>query len=567
MIKSWFVSRFKAVQEDVQHLEFKPLTIFAGTNSSGKSTVIQSILLTSQALYQQRDVVPLNGEIISLGTAGDVWHRGELSEPVILSGTFISDQDEVQFEVSLVPDRTNLKPDQDTPSATRLVVDKGSYSYHRDDTGVRFEYEIELDATEAGNKYFLRYLSPDSGIQLQERIAARGDQLTAVPSGSGVIMDRFLPGTIRVPIVRIATGEREKEFLMEPALRLQDLSEDERNSLFADDFADVIYLAVEKLNLPLPASRRQSDSWQWTPLIYAEWVDSLRPADKKRLSEFIGKEFDDIGSEGTQRIRTQSMKDISTAIKRNLADNLRYLSAYRIAPQALFTIDDVPIWSEVGINGTHIATALQVYGHQDVYYFDPETQQPENTPLIRAVARWLKHLQLLENVETNDLGKLGTFLSVQVAGLDKPLDLTAIGFGTSQVLPIIVQGLLTPRNGVFIIEQPEVHLHARVQSLLAYFFYGLTQTGRQCIVETHSEHIVNFLRALMAKPGTDFQDHVQIYFAKRDNKRGTSFQEVVVTNGHIKELPPGFMDESARLADMILSGIFDYDSIGRENDS
>lgn len=73
MIKTWKLKNFKSVSKEID-LEFKPLTIFAGANSSGKSTIIQSILLTAQTIQNpvySKSVV-LNGHISKFGTFSDI---------------------------------------------------------------------------------------------------------------------------------------------------------------------------------------------------------------------------------------------------------------------------------------------------------------------------------------------------------------------------------------------------------------------------------------------------------------------------------------------------------------
>jgi len=73
MIKRWTVSNFKSIREQV-NVDFAPLTLFVGQNSAGKSTLIQSILLTAQTVQSNvttRSVV-LNGRIIRLGSFGDI---------------------------------------------------------------------------------------------------------------------------------------------------------------------------------------------------------------------------------------------------------------------------------------------------------------------------------------------------------------------------------------------------------------------------------------------------------------------------------------------------------------
>src|SRR5260370_31649623 len=85
MIASWKLFNFKSVKSETS-LEFGPLTIFAGSNSSGKSTWIQSILLISQTLchrIRSRSVV-LNGSLTRLGQFDDLKsYGGDANEIVV----------------------------------------------------------------------------------------------------------------------------------------------------------------------------------------------------------------------------------------------------------------------------------------------------------------------------------------------------------------------------------------------------------------------------------------------------------------------------------------------------
>jgi predicted ATPase len=73
LLKAWTLHHFKSVYDRTE-LPLAPLTVFVGANSSGKSTVIQSVLLTAQTLQNpvpSRSVV-LNGHILKFGTFTDV---------------------------------------------------------------------------------------------------------------------------------------------------------------------------------------------------------------------------------------------------------------------------------------------------------------------------------------------------------------------------------------------------------------------------------------------------------------------------------------------------------------
>src|ERR1700680_81416 len=85
MLKMWTLQHFKSVC-DKTTLELAPLTLFAGANSSGKSTLIQSILLTAQTLQspvRSRSII-LNGHIVRLGAFKDVVSNSHESDVIFV---------------------------------------------------------------------------------------------------------------------------------------------------------------------------------------------------------------------------------------------------------------------------------------------------------------------------------------------------------------------------------------------------------------------------------------------------------------------------------------------------
>ena len=88
MITNWKVSNFKSIRTETE-VSLKPLTIFAGANSSGKSTFIQSLLLIAQTLAHKvssRSVV-LNGALTSLGQFDDLKSNGSESDQITIKCT------------------------------------------------------------------------------------------------------------------------------------------------------------------------------------------------------------------------------------------------------------------------------------------------------------------------------------------------------------------------------------------------------------------------------------------------------------------------------------------------
>jgi predicted ATPase len=179
----------------------------------------------------------------------------------------------------------------------------------------------------------------------------------------------------------------------------------------------------------------------------------------------------------------------------------------------------------------------------------------KSEPLAKAVALWLSYIGVSEGVETDDMGSLGHRIRVRAAGVEKALDLTQVGVGVSQVLPVVTTCLLADRGDILLFEQPELHLHPRVQARLADFFLATSFSGVQCIVETHSEYMVNCLRLRAAEATDDdsFRDVMALYFTELGDE-GSEYRRVEITEyGTVKDWPRGFFDETQRQSEAILA--------------
>jgi predicted ATPase len=93
----------------------------------------------------------------------------------------------------------------------------------------------------------------------------------------------------------------------------------------------------------------------------------------------------------------------------------------------------------------------------------------QRIPLGEALNLWLSEFGLATRVEAKDLGRLGMSLTVAPTGGSRLIDLTSVGVGVSQVLPVILLCLLSRSTSVILLEQPELHLHPAMQLKLADF--------------------------------------------------------------------------------------------------
>ncbi|MFC1483517.1 DUF3696 domain-containing protein [Candidatus Neomarinimicrobiota bacterium] len=120
-------------------------------------------------------------------------------------------------------------------------------------------------------------------------------------------------------------------------------------------------------------------------------------------------------------------------------------------------------------------------------------------------------------------------------------NLIDLGYGASQIIPVL-RGCLTRTSGPLFIEQPEIHLHPSAQSVVADLIVNTSKT-RQVVVETHSEHLINHARLLIAD-GKISPEHILINYVDRDSLGSYVTQIGVDSSGDFtNEWPEGFFDE------------------------
>jgi hypothetical protein len=174
--------------------------------------------------------------------------------------------------------------------------------------------------------------------------------------------------------------------------------------------------------------------------------------------------------------------------------------------------------------------------------------------LERRVAQWLKDLGLIDSFSVRQLGRNRKEYEVRVrqAPGSSEVLLPDVGFGVSQILPVLVQCYYAPEGSTILFEQPELHLHPRVQSGLAdVFIDAARERDVQIILESHSEHLLRRLQLRVAE-GDVTSDDVALYFV--DFRGGESSAERLQVDlyGNITNWPLRFFgDDLGELSAMV----------------
>jgi predicted ATPase len=175
-------------------------------------------------------------------------------------------------------------------------------------------------------------------------------------------------------------------------------------------------------------------------------------------------------------------------------------------------------------------------------------------PLIEAVNQCLKMLGLVQNVTPKQFQRIVYQLRVQtLSDTKKSVTIADVGFGFSQLLPVILRGLLSP-VGLILFEQPEIHLHPACAGRLADLFLHFIRSGKQILVETHSMELINRLRLRIVEE-PQLGEKVNILFVSPPSQpgKGSSIEQLRINaDGMPDNWPEGFCDESANLTRAII---------------
>ena len=615
MITRCKIKNFKSIRDE-EDLEIRPLTIFTGANSSGKSTFIQSILLVAQTIIHKQialQSVVLNGSFMSFGQFDDIKHND-------------SDLEEISVKCTCRPleDQVDTRPWR---------------GYHYNPLYIRYE-DISCDITfTASTSHFsedIAQIRPqilsscvscrfsESNIPPKHRRITRNERFNR-KSGSNRKISHEAYISIKNPakptsrktknlkeqyrdtlVCKVELDEDSKQEIMDshstanpigciihhfvPELIICDINETEEA---IRDIADILYKR--------PSLIRHEPNFQIYFDNVAAALRELLDRKEMNLKEIFKhiKSFDEISIEDHMAIQNAltgvSYRSIYRAVKSKInnsqetskkgvistvpvimptalsraskyldhtfSSSFKYLGPLRDAPRSLYPHSPATEPSDVGLRGEHTAAAIELCKDNIVTYIPSEYFKGDkiqvkvaNTSLENALSDWLQYLEIAKSVESLNRGKQGRAMKVGISDPKMRHELTHVGVGVSQVLPILVMGLLASRDTTLVFEQPELHLHPNVQFLLGDFFLSLALCDKQCIVESHSEHLVDQIRFRIAASSSDdnLNELAKVYFAKKSGK-STTFEEIKINEyGKIADWPDGFFDQSFQVASRIM---------------
>ncbi|WP_010260655.1 DUF3696 domain-containing protein [Treponema primitia] len=681
MLTKWGLTNFKSIYE--ADIDLAPLTVLTGTNSSGKSSLIQSMLMVAQTLSSKvssRSVV-LNGFLTRLGQFSDIKANGSETDMIIIRCTYhplniVKNEfsgnpyfadgsiNKIACDFSFNAEPARHGSDLSDKKLTalfqvqpHLVKSKLSWKF-TDENGIDFDDNISVSQFSENENPLMSSNEDEYEAEISDNLLREITTKVRSIKKIGCVPCHFLPGKLFCTYDNF----EEQAFLIAEALK----GNTQENEMFPKE--DVAYTKSKAFELSAIGLGLGTIAFGMVPIIGPLWTTAvaITAAGGIGLSKTLGKTRSESNLNGMSKSKLKTIKTINKAIEdaisipdriiellqdivkdviekntddyndvfnnreqgqeytiglwRERIDELepkkkeavydaikqcenlkgriysvfeetennkyvkieqtprmiekaaqylddyftnsfKYLGPLRESPKALYPIAPSADTVDVGLRGENTASVLDIYKDKKIEYIPSEGFKDMNLSTIeisleKAVTDWLQYLGIAETVETQDKGKLGHELQVKLSVADEAHDLTHVGVGVSQVLPIVVMCLLAEKGSTLVFEQPELHLHPAVQSRLADFFLSMSLFGKQCIIETHSEYFIKKLRLLIAKApfgDNSVRDAIKIYFSTKDSLQ-TTFREVKVSEyGATEDWPTGFFDESLIVSEEILN--------------
>jgi predicted ATPase len=211
---------------------------------------------------------------------------------------------------------------------------------------------------------------------------------------------------------------------------------------------------------------------------------------------------------------------------------------------------------DVGLRGEQAVPAL--LASRDSNNVVRRGRGRHNQTVEVCVADWLKKMGLIHSFHLQPITENRKDYELRVQKtLDSPeVLITDVGFGISQILPVLVLCYYVPENSILIFEQPEIHLHPAVQYLLADVFIDAVNTRKvQIIIESHSEHLMERLQRRIAENKFASSD-AALYFTEFRGDQSILSALDVTLFGDITNWPKDFFgNQLGEAAARTLAGI------------
>jgi len=232
---------------------------------------------------------------------------------------------------------------------------------------------------------------------------------------------------------------------------------------------------------------------------------------------------------------------------------VRWLSAERTWPRELLPLLDSRSHTRVGVRG-ELAAGLLYWRESDSVAADLRVKD-EPAALFHQVRAWMRHFFPGCDLQVRPIeGASAVSLRLRSdsrSDFQRPQN---VGFGLTQLFPVLVEVLAAQPGDIVLVENPEVHLHPRAQQEIGTLLARVANSGVQVILETHSDHVLNGVRLAVKGNRGITADCVAIHYLIRAGADGSLqlASPKIDADGRLDSWPEGFFDQFDQALSILL---------------
>lgn len=517
MIHALELENFKAFGERAR-IPFAPITLIFGENSAGKSTILQALNLLKQTLENpEAGVLSLqksDNSIVDLGSFPELLFDHDLKRTLSIRVEIVIEALDVDYQ---------WQPPMGIPVRPPMHINKElgiELSFRRPS----LEEEVVLDQIGIYDGKSSKCIAKFEPLGQSQNISMKFHEYSHPLSPVTVARCIWLTQEPEYWEPLFKYHEEHKETILQfLKYRVQNLLKDDsrRDPAFLNDSLDTLNDFIEFLSSGFNLET-------YIPKMHKEEMTCQIGL----LGFFPVLPLDETTLDGISALNISGLI-VGEALKHTL-QKLFPMGPFRKSPERLYTFR---------------GTTPQHVGYQGDLLPDLLLRRPE---LVEKTNEWLKRLDIDYKLEVKSVDAYSSDLfEVRLMDIRRKEPVSVawkdVGYGISQLLPFIVQSLVA-KEQIISIEQPEVHVHPKLQADLGDLLAEAIKEPRQnrFIVETHSEHLILRLQRLIRKKLLEPEDVSVIYVSRGPEGAKAERLHLDEDGDFIDEWPNGFFLERLR---------------------
>jgi predicted ATPase len=505
MLQEYQLTNFKAFAGP-ETIPIKPITLIYGPNSSGKSSILQSLLLLKQTLQETESTETLllpQGIFAKLGSYREFVHRHDVNQPFSFKVLFKAKPLEPLIKIdSLLAEQLDETPilglritfayDEEMLNAVFSAVEV--FVGNESSPAVIYKPETGL-----GTALKLDQINPNHNLW---QTWWEKHKISIAKNFRKQVIDdlKQLKDTYPLSVVENFTAKNGKNKLREALQKAHAYLKEQQSQMKKEEPEYEKLQEYQELSDKLDEITELQRLWQrfdkytlekavedFSKVIqYSSFVyhQNFLPIGLKEISleeppleiNYLSQVY---GGFGTAEYLWDLTEPVCSLLQSFLVKTV-YIGPLRDYPERLYVLSNNSS-QEVGQSGKLVPELLY-----------------KNSTLLKKVNQQLEKLELeyklkitsfvdQDNKQPSEIFALR--LEKKNTGIN--VSLLDVGFGVSQVIPVIVQSMLS-ENKTILVEQPEIHLHPKLQAELGDIFIesALGEQRNTVILETHSEHLL-----------------------------------------------------------------------------